>query len=518
MAAVTSSPKIVFLGMCAADRDLVFDWARAGVMPTMARLMDGGLVGLTQNVPLFWTQSVWPSFYTGVRPDKHGVHSWQQVRLGTYELYRAYTPECVERPPFWDILSRAGHRCAILDVPQTRPSTELNGIQLVEWGAHDANHGFKTSPPELAADVVRRFGLHPVHGLCDANRSPAQLIRFRDDLLRGLETKVEIGRHFLGQDRWDFFAQVFTESHCIGHQAWHLHDPDHPRHTSDAVAIAGDPMREVYRGLDRAVGAVLSDVGEDSLVIVYAGHGFGAKLGAQYALAEVLIRLGVAVPVPPSAESGREALRSALGRAWRHIPAGVRQRIRPERPPLEPLRNEIDAAASKCFLIHNNNYGGIRINLIGREPNGKVAPGAELEAFCAELTRSLMELVNLANGRPLVRRVIRTRDTYDSPATAHFPDLCVEWQWEGQTEVTGVASPRIGEIRRPYDYCRTGDHRPGGFFVARGPGLAPGRLSRTVSVLDFAPTFCEILGVEMPDADGSPIGELLESGRRSAAV
>jgi hypothetical protein len=94
----------------------------------------------------------------------------------------------------------------------------------------------------------------------------------------------------------------------------------------------------------------------------------------------------------------------------------------------------------------------------------------------------------------------------------------VEWQWEGQTEVTGIASPRIGEIRRPYDYCRTGDHRPGGFFVARGPGLAPGRLSRTVSVLDFAPTFCEILGVEMPDADGSPIGELVESGRRSAAV
>jgi predicted AlkP superfamily phosphohydrolase/phosphomutase len=518
------APKITFLGMCAGDRDLIFDWARAGVMPTMARLMNRGLVGLTENIPLFYVQCVWPSFYTSVLPDKHGVHSWQQLKPGTYEQYRAYTPECVQREPFWDVLSRAGRRCAILDVPQSRPSTELNGIQLVEWGAHDANHGFLTSPPELAAEIIDRFGRHPVAGLCDADRSSAQLARFRDDLLRGIAGKEKITEHFLRQGGWDFFAQVFTETHCVGHQCWHLHDPAHPRHSREAVAIAGDPIRDVYVAIDQAIAAVLDHIADDSLVVVYAGHGMGPKYQPVYALAEILIRLGVAIPAIPapmptetSDAFARGAVDAALRWAWRRIPASLRQRLRPQREASqEPLRRDIDPSASQCFLIPNNNYGAIRINLIGREPEGRIAPGVELDAFCEQLTRDLMDLVDLTSGRRLVRRVIRTKDIYESPRTTHFPDLLVEW--ENEAEVTGIASPKIGAIRRGYDYCRTGDHKSGGFFVAVGPGLSAGRLSRSVSIMDFAPTFCDILGVNLPGVDGVPIPELVAATRRSVPV
>jgi len=176
-----------------------------------------------------------------------------------------------------------------------------------------------------------------------------------------------------------------------------------------------------------------------------------------------------------------------------------------------PLRRELDPAAGRCFVIPNNNYGGIRVNLAGREPAGIVRPGPEYEAFCTELTRDLLELVNLADGKPLVRRVLRTVDEYASDVTAHFPDLLVEWAAE--TEVSGVASPKIGEIRRGYTYCRTGDHRPGGFFIATGPGLQAGLLSRPVSIMDFAPTFCSILDTPLEDFDGAPIPELVAAGR-----
>lgn len=515
--------RVVFLGICAGDRDLIFEWARAGVLPVLAGVLDRGLVGLTNNVPLFYVQSVWPSFVTGVRPDKHGVHSWQQLRSGTYELYRAYTPDLLRRPPFWDLLSRAGRRCAVLDVPHTSPSRAINGVQLAEWGAHDANHGFETSPPELAQEVIARFGMHPQRGLCDANRTPEQLRRFADDLLVGAATKAAMTRYFLDQGGWDFFAQVFTEAHCVGHQCWHLHDPSHPRHDRSAVAIAGDPVRDVYAGIDRAIGEVLCAVDEDTLVVIYSGHGFGPKYQGQYALAEILVRLGYAVPAPPtdSAEGdgrGDPLTRRVLSWGWRNTPDPIRRLIRPDAPPRaaaqEPLlRRQLELAASRCFVISNNNYGGIRVNVVGREPAGVVKPGPEYEAFCAELTRDLLELVNLADGKRLVRRVLRTTDEYATDATAHFPDLLVEWAAE--TEVSGVASPKIGEIRRGYDYCRTGDHRPGGFFVATGPGLKPGLLSRPVSIMDFAPTFCSILDTPFADFDGAPIPELVEAGRRA---
>jgi predicted AlkP superfamily phosphohydrolase/phosphomutase len=410
----------------------------------------------------------------------------------------------------------------VLDVPHTSPSKAINGIQLVEWGAHDANHGFQTSPPELAHDVVARFGMHPQRGLCDANRTPAQLRRFADDLLIGAAKKGAMTRHFLDQGGWDFFAQVFTEAHCVGHQCWHLHDPSHPRHDPRAIAITGNPVRDVYVGIDRAIGEVLRGVDEGTLVILYAGHGFGPKYAGQYALPEILVRLGYAAPAPTAgpAASHDSLPRRVLSWGWRNTPDAVRRLVRPTSPPRSatrkpPLRRELDAADSRCFVIPNNNYGAIRVNLVGREPAGIVKPGPEYEVFCADLTRDLLELVNLADGKPLVRRVIRTADEYASEVTKHFPDLLVEWA--AQTEVSGVASPKIGEIRRGYDYCRTGDHRPGGFFVATGPGVEPGLLPRPVSIMDFAPTFCSIFDTPLEDFDGAPIPELVEAGRRARA-
>ena len=45
-------------------------------------------------------------------------------------------------------------------------------------------------------------------------------------------------------------------------------------------------------------------------------------------------------------------------------------------------------------------------------------------------------------------------------------------------------------------------------FVATGPGVQPGTLARTVSIMDFAPTLCRMLDVDLPDVDGRPIPEL----------
>ena len=46
-------------------------------------------------------------------------------------------------------------------------------------------------------------------------------------------------------------------------------------------------------------------------------------------------------------------------------------------------------------------------------------------------------------------------------------------------------------------------------FVALGDGIEPGRMKRTVSIMDFAPTITRMLDVEMRDVDGRPIEELL---------
>ena len=314
-------PKLLFLGICAGAHNQLWEWCKTGVLPTLQSMGNKGLVAQTRSVPALFVQCTWPSFYTGTGPAKQGVHSWEQLKSGTYEFYRAYTPDCVRTTPFWDHLSAAGKRVAILDIPHSGPSARINGVQLVEWGAHDANHGFATSPPSLADEIIARFGHHPQRGLCDAERNAAQLVEFRDGLLKGIETKVAITRHFLAQENWDFFAQVFTEFHCIGHQAWHLHDPSHPRYREEDRAIAGDPILDVFQRIDRAIGEILESVDDNTTVVVLASHGMKPKYGAQFMLAEILVRLAVAQPAKadsgPLPTSAKRFLDPVLTWGWR---------------------------------------------------------------------------------------------------------------------------------------------------------------------------------------------------------
>ena len=432
-----SRPKLLFLGICAGAHEHFLDWCRTGVLPNLQRLVANGLVGRTRNVPAVFIQCTWPSFYTGTGPARQGVHCWEQLKSGTYESYRAYTPDFVRTTPFWDHLSAAGRRVAILDIPLSRPSPRINGVQLVEWGAHDANHGFATSPAPVKEEVLARFGAHPHWGLCDADRTAAELAVFRDDLLRGVTAKVAVTKHFLAQEDWDFFAQVFTEAHCIGHQGWHLHDPAHTRYNEADRALVGDPVRDVAVAIDRAIGEILAGVDESTTVIVMAGHGMASKYNAQHMLVDILLKLGVAkrasgAPAQPLPPSLRRTLDPNLTWGWQHTPQIARRFLDPLRHRARalvetPTKVPLDRAAGKCFMINNNStHGGIRVNLAGREPEGKVQPGAEYESLLEELSRDLLDIKNVETGRRIVNRVIRRTDLYQGEAAEHFPDLFVE--------------------------------------------------------------------------------------------
>jgi predicted AlkP superfamily phosphohydrolase/phosphomutase len=170
----------------------------------------------------------------------------------------------------------------------------------------------------------------------------------------------------------------------------------------------------------------------------------------------------------------------------------------------------VDRAAGKCFSLHDTpSHAGIRINLVGREPEGKVQPGPDYQQFCDVLEKDLLDIINVQTGKPVVQRVIRTADCYSGEYLAHLPDLLVEWDEEDP--IPAVFSKKFGTISTNFWHPRTGHHRPGGMFLAFGPAVQPGLLDRTVSLMDFAPTIAQLLNVSLPDVDGQPIDELFAS-------
>jgi predicted AlkP superfamily phosphohydrolase/phosphomutase len=492
-----AAPKVLLVALDAMDAEFALDWAAQGMLPALQALRERAIWGRIENPVGFYVGGVWPSFHTSASPASHGQYCWRQFDPKSYrDLEPPYDDG--DATPWWHALDRAGREVAIVDLPRTICAPERGGLQVHDWGTHDAlAPGFVTSPPELAAEILERYGADPVG---DCNALPRAEPRHYRELLARLKRRVsvkrELARDLMGRWSWDLFALGFGEAHCVAHQCWHVRDPAHPRHDPQLARELGDPLLEVYRALDAALAELVSAAGREARLLVILSHGVGPHYDGDHLIDEALARIEKRLAIGRSLSfAERIAFRLRTRRRARPAFAGVIER-RPER------------AFRKAFRVPNNEaFAGIRINLAGREAHGRIQPGAEFEDLCDALERELLWLRNGDTGEPAFVRVERCDQHFAGPRLELLPDLLAEWS--RAAEFRSLESPTIGRIEGRFEGVRTGDHRPQGCFFAAGPGLKPKSVKEPVSVMDFGPTVAAWLGVELADVDGEPIAELL---------
>jgi len=488
----------MFIGLDAASRDLVLQWCEDGLLPHLRSFKERSAWGFTHNAPALYTGSLWPSVWTGTTPGRHGCYYNEQIAAGSYEV-RDFLGADVKQEPFWNVLGRAGRRIGLFDVPKMAPCEGLNGVQIVDWGTHDSDIPACSWPPDLIDEISRKHGVSPFRRCDWVMDGPNPEVTLRKHLLWRAATKCAIAEDLLAREPWDLFMIGFGESHCVGHQCWHVHDPSHPRHDPELARRIGDPVRDVYIALDSAVGRLLEYAGADTTVMIQCTHGMSAHFDATYLLDEVLRRLE-GRPAP--------AARVLLDRArklWKKLPVRVTESVGGLARAVNRLPDADDRSARACFAVPTNaNSAGVRLNLAGREPNGTLQPGAEADAFVDRLVCDLQEIVDPFDGRRLVKEVIRSRDAFPGEHAHLLPDLFIRWNRD--RPITGVSSPKIGTIiEEDHSTRRTGDHRPGGLFFLRGPGVPAGVQLPPARDEDIAPTLAACLGVELPGVDGQPI-------------
>jgi len=511
--------RLLVIGLDAAEPGLIERWAADGTLPAVRAVLAGGTSGPLRGVEGFHVGSTWPSLSTGLDPAGHGFHRIDQLAPGTYDFVRPLdSPDGIGGVPFWRAASDAGRRVAVLDVPLTRPEPGLNGLQIVEWGGHDSVFGFRTSPPALRDEVLAGVGAYPLPSDCDAHRETARdFDRFVSGLELAAARKTALTLDVLAREDWDLVVQVFSESHCAGHQCWHLHDPAHPSHDRQLRDALGDPLERVYRAIDAGVGAIVAQAAATH-VLLFSSHGMGGFHGVDFLFPEILYRLGATARPAPSPLQVRAArqvrtrlartpLRRAVHRARGHLPRRGQSHPR-------SLDHWADTAASRCFPVPNGvPVSAVRLNLAGREPHGVLKDGPEAERFCDKLTHDLAEIVDEATGAPLVAAVHRTDSLYSGPRRDSLPDLLVEWNGtvlgtlahaDGRGSTVRASSAKIGLVEGHNATLRTGDHHPDGLYALTGPGIPhasgePGRL------VDIHPTICRLLDVPAPRVDGEVI-------------
>lgn len=520
---------LVVIGLDACDPATVRRMAAAGKLPVIARFMAEGSRSGVRNPYGLFVGAVWINFITGVRPDRHGFHSWDRIDRQSY-AYRLNQPE-IRHPPFWDAVGEAGRRVALIDVPHARFAEPINGVAIAEWGCHDRHFGFHTQPAERRAGIVERFGLHPIFGMdpykvrdfapddhahrAGRLRTPAEHKALFDGLIAGAETKTRLVASVLAEEDWDFVLAVLGEGHAAGHQAWAQHDAAHPDYDPGIVAaIGGDPVALVYQALDRAVGALLEQVDPGATVCLLFSHGMGRHHDGTHMLGEILKRLddsyrqgGAGITAQGLLRSSLQALQPAAERIGGAL--GLPPRLR------QALARKLGARAygsaaersRQAFFVEPNNhvYGGVRFNLAGREPNGWVL-AEEADALAGRLEEDLLAIENVATGRRAIRAVRRCDAFHRRRDEDSMPDLFIDWDRTDRIET--VRSPLIGRVHAPYDGWRQGDHRPAGLLLARGPDLPANRVFPRVAMEDLPVSFAARLGVTLAGVDGEAIGWL----------
>jgi predicted AlkP superfamily phosphohydrolase/phosphomutase len=498
--------KVLFICLDAAERDLLLEWADAGILPNIQALRERSLWADAPALPGLGSGALWPSFSTGVNPSRHGRYFSLHMKVGTYELYKYQFDKETWRP-FWLTLGEAGRRVAVVNVPYDSLCDGINGLQITDWGIHNPQRAdVGIWPPEEAEKIDERFGLEDPFGICDHYSPSAEdMSVFSRGLVERIAKKGDLACHYLSQGGWDLFLMTFDESHCSGHRAWHLHDPEDQRHDPEVARRVGDPVKDVYVAIDTQIGRLVELAGPEATVIFLSGTGMGPNFPGNHLLDEVLTRLE-----GDSTNLARLVTKPARFIWSKILPPHVRARLRSKVVHVEQSMIESDRKRRKSFMVpHNDISGAIRLNLVGREPNGRVHPGAEADAYCAELTRDLMELRNLNTGEPMVQRVVRTADLYKGEHVEDFADLFVVWNKSGWT--TSVGSPKIGTIKRTYSGVRTGDHTPHGLFMSSGPHIRAGHREEPVSILDLAPTVGALLDVQLTGLDGAPVEDVCDA-------
>jgi predicted AlkP superfamily phosphohydrolase/phosphomutase len=506
-------PKTLIIGLDGATFDVIEPWVAAGHLPSIGRLMRDGVWGPLQSTIHPLTPTAWTTFATGCSPGRHGVYDFALFPAGSYQPVLTDASHS-RMASLFQLLSEAGKRVAAYNIPWTYPPEPVNGVMIAGFGAprFDRRLAYPSAAfDELQARVDRvSFEIPPRND--------------RGVIVEAVEAQIEqvgeMARYLLEAERPDLACCVFMATDQVGHVAWARREAT--RATGERIP---DVLLHTYQRVDAQIGQLLEASGEDTTVILMSDHGFGDRRGV-VDLVGALHEEGIV------AYEGRAPVASV--RVRRHgraggmlgmleaglkaiLPQGLRGRIRRSMTPT------IDFARTKAWVW--GRYPKLRFNVRGREPQGVVEPGAELEALREATCDCLRRITDPADRQPVIERIWRGEEIYPGAPVDDPPDLVAAtrgFAYISRDVVTaGTRAFLTDEARQAVGWRHEegGIHRMNGILVAHGPGFRRGERIEGAGLADVAPTVLHLLGVPIPRTmDGKVLSDALAEDARREPV
>ena len=274
--------KVLVIGLDCATSQIVFD--RREDLPVLRELIENGIYGNLRSSDPPITIPAWMVMCTGKDPGKLGLYGFRHRKDYSYKDIWIATSYSIREKTVWDIIGEKDGQSCLVSVPPSYPPKPVKG-NLISCFITPGNDKDYTYPSDLRIELEEKFGPY----IFDVVFRTDDKDKLLEQTYEMTEQRFRILNHLITKKPWDFFMFVEIGVDRIHHAFWKYMDPDHHLYEK------GNPYENViidyYKRVDTLIGELLSNVDQNTTVLVVSDHGAKRMKGA-FCINEWLIEQG----------------------------------------------------------------------------------------------------------------------------------------------------------------------------------------------------------------------------------
>lgn len=510
--------KVFVIGLDAATLDIINPLMKEGLLPKFQGLCEEGAHGKLLSTIHPLSPPAWTSFITGKNPGKHGIYDFVVHKPNSYELEYTYGG-MRHGHSLWHLLSVAGKRVVVINVPMTYPPEVVNGVLISGFDSPGTDSDF-AYPPHILDEINRHVGRYQLRDYPQGH-NPSSFLEHIKSLL---DFRRRLTRYMMDHQEWDFFMTIFGALDVVQHAYWQYTDQGFTSISQEDRKRYGHVIRDMYMEMDSVLGELLSQLPGDTSVMLMSDHGAGPCYKAVFinkwleeqglltyvdakgklCYVELIKRMhhGIKTTVPPR---GLEWIKKTFPKCRQKIKSKI-------------VFSEIDWTNTKVWSFGRESTN-LFINVKGKFPQGTVDPGSDYEYLRSWLIEALKTIRDPDTGEPVVGEVYRGEEVYHGDCMDNAPDLLVTWRnyqytsWPGYKDRDrALFEPSLSHS----DYSdwsqlqKGSNHRPEGILFMQGSPIKRDFRIEGARIYDLAPTILYLMGAPVPtDMDGRVLEETI---------
>jgi len=492
--------KAILLGLDGATWRVLEVLIKGGYMPNLEYLIQKGARGVLQSTIPPVTGCAWLSLATGLNPGKTGVIDFLK-RNDNFDLTPVNSSN-FKRKSFWDLLSKKGETCVLVDYPMLYPSYAIKGAIISTWGGK-----LDTAPKKLKEEIQDLVGdydiIVPYH-----DKKYDNIDLFLRDLNIAFDKKIKVTEYLLEHWNWDLFVNVISFTDWIQHRMWQYIDENYPLYNKTESQRIWPRFADFWRRIDNLLGKMLKYA--DHMLLV-SDHGMGPQYGC-FNLLKWLEKKGYLVRKLSLKLMFKPVLSALANISLKNL---LPEKVKKKGRTFLSVVTNLDLSKSKVYVIgHTIPFGAIYINSKYHNPKG-IVNKEEYGKLKRAIISSLLNLKDDIN-RDIEVTVYDAKKIYSGNKVESLPDIIFTINNWGCVVVKDFRANFLYKDA-PYSNRHTGSHRLNGIFLAYGPDIRSGFKDESYKIYDIAPTILHMFNVPIPKSmDGRVLTEIFKPESETA--